>query len=185
MSCVSNSNTVNSLHSYFFLATIMEWYGLNVKTSMLEDHTEFKFDFCSCMVHSYKECLSPTITNWFCLVPPFLIYLQIHTALLIQHLARVTVRRSTLVRQETNNHACNVVRTTSLVCFLHQSLCCLLRVRNRFNHGNSFLNKGDNVMRFRWVARLHDLDFWVYKFISLVFNFSRKVIANFLEPHIM
>nr|AFK44168.1 unknown [Medicago truncatula] len=54
-------------------------------------------------------------------------------------LVGATMKRSALVHQETNNDTSDIVSTTSLICFLHQSLCCLLCIFNRFNRTNSFL----------------------------------------------
>lgn len=62
------------------------------------------------------------------------------------HLARaIASRRRTLVHQKTNDHTSDVVRTTSLICFFHQPLCCFLGIFNWFNHSNSFLEKEEKI----------------------------------------
>lgn len=53
--------------------------------------------------------------------------------------ARTIMRRTTLIRQETNNNTRNVIGATPLARFLHQSLRSLLWLVNRFYHFNSLL----------------------------------------------
>lgn len=56
-----------------------------------------------------------------------------------------TVRCSALIAQEMNDNTRDVICTSSLVRLLQQPLCCLLWVRDRLDHFNSFLRRKDEA----------------------------------------
>lgn len=137
---------------------------------MLEDHNKFNFWFL-CLhgsTHSYKEQCPPIINSDFDTILCFEV-----------HLARAITRRRTLiVHQETNDDTSNVVRTTSLIRFFHQPLCCFFCILNWFNHSNSFLKKSRKKFELELDKTLgQGLDYQFYN--SSIRNDS---LVRFLEP---
>ena len=79
-------------------------------------------------------------------------------------LDRATVRGSSLIGQETDNNDSNIICTTSLICFLHQPLCCLFWLLNWLNHIDSLLRIGE---------RIRELKGWEYPHIWLIQKSSK------------